>query len=172
MQLVSSKPYNHTLICTSLCPFTHLLLLAMNINVPLYLYILYIFVKCLVSNVFIMLIRDISSNVCLRCSIFSSLSFQYMRLCNQLIYFFSDVLDTILLQVMLSCNRKFIRSFWIRRATMVTTVWFTTFMMTSSNGNIFRVTGPLCGEFTGPGEFPAQRPVTRSFDVYFDLRPN
>ena len=22
--------------------------------------------------------------------------------------------------------------------------------MTSSNGNIFRVTGPLCGEFTGP----------------------
>ena len=45
-------------------------------------------------------------------------------------------------------------------------------MMTSSNGNIFRVTGPLCGEFTGPGEFPTQRPVTRSFDVYFDLRPN
>ena len=23
-----------------------------------------------------------------------------------------------------------------------------------------------------PGEFPAQRPVTRSFDVYFELRPN
>ena len=42
-------------------------------------------------------------------------------------------------------------------------------MMTSSNGNIFRVTGPLCGEFTGPGEFPAQRPVTQSFDVFFDL---
>ena len=35
-------------------------------------------------------------------------------------------------------------------------------MMTSSNGNIFRITGHLCGEFTGPGEFPAQRPVTRS----------
>ena len=45
-------------------------------------------------------------------------------------------------------------------------------MMTSSNGNIFRVTGPLCGEFTGPGEFPTQRPVTRSFDVLFDLRLN
>ena len=45
-------------------------------------------------------------------------------------------------------------------------------MMTSSNGNIFRVTGPLCREFTGPGEFPTQRPVTRSFDVFFDLRPN
>ena len=45
-------------------------------------------------------------------------------------------------------------------------------MMTSSNENIFRVTGPLCGEFTGPGEFPAQRPVTRSFDVFSDLRLN
>ena len=45
-------------------------------------------------------------------------------------------------------------------------------MMTSSDGNIFRVTGPLCGEFTGPGEFPTQRPVTRSFDVCFDLRLN
>ena len=44
--------------------------------------------------------------------------------------------------------------------------------MTSSNGNIFRVTGPLCGEFTGPGEFPTQRSVTRSFDVYVDLRLN
>ena len=47
------------------------------------------------------------------------------------------------------------------------------FMMTSSNGNIFRVTGPLCGEFTGPGEFPTQRPVTRrSFDVFFDVHLN
>ena len=45
-------------------------------------------------------------------------------------------------------------------------------MMTSSNGNIFRVTGPLCGEFTGPSEVPAQRPVTQSFDVFFDLRLN
>ena len=44
--------------------------------------------------------------------------------------------------------------------------------MTSSNGIIFRFTGPLCGEFTGPGEFPTQRPVTRSFDVFFDLRLN
>ena len=41
--------------------------------------------------------------------------------------------------------------------------------MTSSNGNIFRVTGHLCGEFTGPGNFPAQRPGTRRFDVFFDL---
>ena len=40
-------------------------------------------------------------------------------------------------------------------------------MMTLSNGNIFRVTGHLCGEF------PAQRPVTQSFDVvFFYLRLN
>ena len=45
-------------------------------------------------------------------------------------------------------------------------------MMTSSNGNMFRVTGHLCGEFTGPGELLAQRPMTRSFDVSFDLRLN
>ena len=39
-------------------------------------------------------------------------------------------------------------------------------MMTSANENIFRVTGHLCGEFTGPDEFPAQRPVTRGFDFF------
>ena len=27
-------------------------------------------------------------------------------------------------------------------------------MMTSSNGNIFRITGPLCGDFTGPRWIP------------------
>ena len=37
-------------------------------------------------------------------------------------------------------------------------------MMTSSNGNIFRVTGHLCLEFTGPCEFPAQKQVTQSFE--------
>ena len=43
-------------------------------------------------------------------------------------------------------------------------------MMTSSNGNIFRVTGHFCaGNSPEAGEFPAQRPVTRSFDVFFDV---
>ena len=46
----------------------------------------------------------------------------------------------------------------------------TVLIMTSANGNIiFRVTGPLCGEVTAHGEFLSQRPVTRSFDVFFDL---
>ena len=42
-------------------------------------------------------------------------------------------------------------------------------MMTSSYANIFSVTGPLWREFTGDR---SQRPVTRSFDVFFDLRLN
>ena len=40
------------------------------------------------------------------------------------------------------------------------------------NGNIFRVTGPSVGNSPVTGEFPAQRPVTRSLDVFFDLRLN
>ena len=44
-------------------------------------------------------------------------------------------------------------------------------MMTSSN--IFRVTGHLCaGNSRATGEFPAQRSVTRRFEVFFDLRLN
>ena len=42
-------------------------------------------------------------------------------------------------------------------------------MTTSSNRNIFHVTG---GNSPVTGEFPAQRPATRSFDVFFDLRLN
>ena len=49
-------------------------------------------------------------------------------------------------------------------------IWYT--MMTSSNGNIFRVTGLLCGEFAGHRGIPRKRQVTRGFDVFFDLRPN
>ena len=45
-------------------------------------------------------------------------------------------------------------------------------MMTSSNGTIFRVTGYLCGEFIGLRWILHKRPVTRRFDVFFDLHPN
>ena len=38
-------------------------------------------------------------------------------------------------------------------------------MMTSSNGNIFRVTGHLREEFTGPRWFPCTKPVTRRFSL-------
>ena len=46
-------------------------------------------------------------------------------------------------------------------------------MMTSLNGNIFRVTGHLCGEHAGHRWIPRTKgPVTRSFDVFFDLPQN
>ena len=46
-------------------------------------------------------------------------------------------------------------------------LWFC--MMTSSDGNIFRVTALCAGNSPVTGEIPAQRPVTRSFDIFFDV---
>ena len=45
-------------------------------------------------------------------------------------------------------------------------------MMTSSNGNIFRVTGPLCGAFTVDRWIPLTKASDTGFDVLFDLRLN
>ena len=42
-------------------------------------------------------------------------------------------------------------------------------MMTSSNANIIRGTGPLWGEPPVTGGFPSQRPVTRSWALMFSL---
>ena len=49
---------------------------------------------------------------------------------------------------------------------------FIKLMMMSSNGNIFGVAGPFEGKSPVAGEIPSQRAVTRSFDVFFDLRNN
>ena len=46
------------------------------------------------------------------------------------------------------------------------------YMMTSSNGNIYTVLALSAGNSPVNGEFPAQRPVTWSFDVFFDICPN
>ena len=45
-------------------------------------------------------------------------------------------------------------------------------MTTSSNGNIFRVTGHLRGEFTDPRWIPRTKASDESFDVFLDLRLN
>ena len=45
-------------------------------------------------------------------------------------------------------------------------------MMTSSNGNISALLAICAGNSPVPGEFPTQRPVPRSFDVFLDLRLN
>ena len=44
------------------------------------------------------------------------------------------------------------------------------FMIESSNGNIYRVTGHLCGKFTDHRHKGQWCGVTRSFDVFVDLR--
>ena len=46
------------------------------------------------------------------------------------------------------------------------------YMMTSSNGNIFRVTGHLCGEFTGPRWIPRTKASDARLWCFFDLRLN
>ena len=71
---------------------------------------------------------------------------------------------------------------YIRDLTVCTTVYVTWYsawqaiiffiMMTLSNGKIFRVTGHLCGNSPVTSEFPAQRPMTQTFDVFFDLHLN
>ena len=49
---------------------------------------------------------------------------------------------------------------------------FPVIMMTSSNGNFFALLDLCAGNSPVTGEFPAQRPVTRSFDACFDLHLN
>ena len=39
------------------------------------------------------------------------------------------------------------------------------YTMTSSNGNIFRIAVPLCGEFVGHRWIPLKRPVAQSFYI-------
>ena len=49
-------------------------------------------------------------------------------------------------------------------------VYFPHFMVTSSNGSNYALLALCAGNSPVTGEFPSQRPVTRSFDVFFDLR--
>ena len=62
--------------------------------------------------------------------------------------------------------------YFIMKGTISNNEYEMYYMMTSSNGNIFRITCYLCGEFTGHWWIAAQRPGTRGFDVLFDLRLN
>ena len=45
-------------------------------------------------------------------------------------------------------------------------------IMTSSNGNVLRVTGLLCGEFTGPRWISLTKASDAELWCFFDLRPN
>ena len=52
------------------------------------------------------------------------------------------------------------------------TPWHYTAMMTSSNGNIFRVTGTSCGEFTGHRWIPLTKASAAELWRFFDLLLN
>ena len=52
---------------------------------------------------------------------------------------------------------------------MLTYPW-AQFRMKSSNGNILALLALCAGNSPITGEFPSQRPLTRNFDVFFDLR--
>ena len=66
-------------------------------------------------------------------------------------HYFPLILPTSLRIELIS---SFYRLTMINRARFVPVDQFPSIMMTSSNGNIFRVTGHLCGEFTGPRWIP------------------
>ena len=56
---------------------------------------------------------------------------------------------------------------WLHKIMIQSTTWWRHQMET------FSVLLAICaGNSPAPGEFPAQRPVTRSFDVFFDLHLN
>ena len=67
------------------------------------------------------------------------------------------------------CHARNFQSHKFMRAEQKNAIDRSWIMMTSSNGNIFRVTGPLCGEFTGHPWNPLTEAVTRSFGIFFDL---
>ena len=50
--------------------------------------------------------------------------------------------------------------------------WKADFLMTLLNEIICRVTGPLWGGIHPTGEFPSQKPMKRSFGVFFDMHLN
>ena len=77
------------------------------------------------------------------------------------------------LVIHMSCNKHMVLN-WYWGKHLIAQCWWNKpayywYMMASSNGIIFRVTGPLCGNSQVTDEFATQRPMTRSFDVMFSL---
>ena len=70
----------------------------------------------------------------------------------------------------LVANRQYV----ITRSNDDTVHWHMISFITMDHTHWFPicVTGTLCGEFIGHRWIPPQSPVTRSFDVFFDLRLN
>ena len=65
------------------------------------------------------------------------------------------------------CNNSIPHGLSVMVPSLITRFLLRYTMMTSSDGNISRVTGPLCGEFTDHGWIPLTKPVTGIFSVFF-----
>ena len=76
------------------------------------------------------------------------------------------------LPIFLKAVRHTLAYSWKRKAISIGPLSVQFLMMTSSNGNISRVTDSSCGVFTDHRWIPLTKPVTRSFDVFFDLQLN
>ena len=71
---------------------------------------------------------------------------------------------------------EYYKSSWIRQYLQMAVIILPFYISTNHNDvikwNHFPRYWPFVRDFTGPGELPAQRPVTRSFNVFFYLRLN
>ena len=76
------------------------------------------------------------------------------------------------LELRLICIKPLIWSMFVSTMVLCAILHFTIAYDDVIKWYIFHVTGHLCGNSPVIGEFPTQRPVTRSFDVFFDLRLN
>ena len=73
--------------------------------------------------------------------------------------------------------RAFLYFAWVKPAEVLHWHWCNNMtapesIMTSSMETFSALLAICAGNSPVPGEFPAQRPVTRSFDIFFDLRLN
>ena len=66
-----------------------------------------------------------------------------------------------------SWKRRIIFKFNCETILFLYVLWSYHHMMTSSNGNIVRIIGHLCREFTGHRRILRTKPVKRSFDIFF-----
>ena len=104
-----------------------------------------------------------------------TMSIKYLKFCTETVYFmrpktkkYFQRIHNYLKNMHIDCSTLFWQPLSISMRSMIATkqkqkqktravciiLRMMCFMMTSSNGNIFRVTGPLCGEFTGSRWIP------------------
>ena len=83
--------------------------------------------------------------------------------CYVLLWYFTLLRDGIIMSIGILVTRSVRLWFVLFTGEFSHSMWLEYHMMTSSNENIFRVTGHLCGEFTAQGQW--RGPLMLSFDL-------